>query len=62
MIENETKHTFIVTIDRKTALGALQNPSTEESLCDILTGLGMTRANLKLAKADGLYYAITHVR
>jgi hypothetical protein len=60
MIENETSHTFIVTIDRKTALGALKNPIIEAKITDILMGLGMTRGNLKLAKADGLYYSITH--
>jgi hypothetical protein len=60
MIENQTSHTFIVTIDRKTALGALKNSVVETKIAEILTGLGMTRANLKLAKPDGLYYSITH--
>lgn len=55
MIENITKHTYILTIDSKTLVEARKDIDTRQRLSIILASEGFTLKDGTVRK-DGLYY------
>lgn len=59
MIENKTKHTFIVTIDAATMRDAMKNNVVLEKIEAIINGLGMDKS-CQRKNPHGMYYTVTH--
>ena len=59
MIENPSKHTFIVTIDKATVDASKRNPEIINDVSMILMMNGLTKEDVTVIKDKGLYYKKT---
>jgi hypothetical protein len=59
MIENPSKHTFIVTIDKATVDASKENPEIINDISILLMMNGLTKEDATIIKGKGIYYKKT---